>query len=155
MPLPTHLPIPQNFRQIGRPAQLRRYYVKRKLEKFAKFAADVLPYEVAWLQQVQQFQDADNREILETLAYNCYHPRMPVAFRPSIDKRKYSNLMQWVQQRLASIDVDKHLVHINALDQQITTDSIGPAEENALLQAIVRYDKPTFYFVNFYELTLK
>lgn len=128
--------------------------MKRKLEKFAEFAADVLPHEVAWLQQVQQFQDADNREILETLAYNCHHPRTPVAFRPSIDKRKYSNLMQWVQQRLASIDVDKHLVHINALDQQIMTDSIGPAEEKALLQAIVRYDKPAFYFVKFYELTL-
>ena len=128
--------------------------MKRKLEKFVEFAADVLPHEVAWLQEVQQFQDANNREILETLAYNCHHPRTPVAFRPSIDKRKYSNLMQWVQQRLASIDVDKHLVHLNALDEKIMTDSIGPAEEKALLQAIVRYDRPAYYFVKFYELTL-
>ena len=128
--------------------------MKRKLEKFAEFAADLLPHEVAWLQQVQQFQDADNREILETVAYNCQHSRTPVAFRAAIDKRKYSNLMQWVQQRLAGIDVDKHLVHLNQLDEKIMTDSIGPAEEKALLQAIVRYDRPVFYFVKFYELTL-
>ena len=127
--------------------------MKRKLEKFAEFAADLLPHEVAWLQQVQQFQDADNREILETIAYNCQHSRTPVAFRAAIDKRKYSNLMQWVQQRLAGIDVDKHLVHLNQLDEKIMTDSIGPAEEKALLQAIVRYDRPVFYFVKFYELT--
>ncbi|WP_426059770.1 hypothetical protein [Hymenobacter sp. B1770] len=79
--------------------------MKRKLEQFAEFAADILPHEIAWLLQVQQFQDADNREILETIAYNCHHSRTPVAFRPAIDKRKYSNLMQWIQQRLDSIDV--------------------------------------------------
>ena len=67
----------------------------------------MLPHEVAWLQQVQQFQDADNREILETLACNCHNPRRPVAFRPGTDKRKYSNLMQWVRQRLASIVLPK------------------------------------------------
>jgi hypothetical protein len=128
--------------------------MKKKLEKFAEFAADILPHEITWLMQVQQFQDADNREILETIAYNCHHSRTPVAFRPAIDKRKYSNLMQWIQQRLDSIDVDKHLVHLNQLDQKIMTDSINPAEEKALLQAIVRYDKPAYYFVKFYELTL-
>ena len=128
--------------------------MKKKLEKFADFAADILPHEVAWLMQVQQFQDADNREILETIAYNCQHSRTPVAFRPAIDKRKYSNLMQWIQQRLASIDVDKHLVHLNLLDQKIMTDSISSVEEKALLQAIVRYDRPAYYFVKFYELTL-
>ena len=77
-----------------------------------------------------------------------------MAFRATIDKRKYSNLMQWVQQRLAGIDMDKHLVHLNQLDGKIMTDSIGSAEEKVLLQAIVRYDRPTFYFVKFYELML-
>ena len=41
--------------------------------------------------------------------------------------------MQWVQQRLTSVDVDKHLVHLNALDEKIMTDSIGSVEEKALL----------------------
>ena len=77
-----------------------------------------------------------------------------MAFRATIDKRKYSNLMQWVQQRLAGIDVDKHLVHLNQLDGKIMTDSIGSAEEKVLFQAIVRNDRPTFYFVKFYELML-
>lgn len=128
--------------------------MKKKLEKFADFASDVLPHEIAWLMQVQQFQDADNREILQTIEHNCQHPRTPVAFRTAIDKRKYSNLKQWIQQRLDSIDVDKHLIHINQLDQKIMTDSIGPAEEKVLLQAIARYDRPEYYFTKFYELTV-
>ena len=45
---------------------------------------------------------------------------------------------------MAGIDVDEQLVHLNALNKQIMTDSIGPAEAKALLQAIVRYDKPAF-----------
>jgi hypothetical protein len=128
--------------------------MKKKLEKFADFATDMLPHEIAWLMQVQQFQDADNREILETIAYNCQHPRTPGTFRTAIDKRKYSNLKLWIQQKLDSIDVDQHLVRINALDQKIMTDSISPAEEKALLQAIARYDRPEYYFSKFYELTL-
>ena len=88
MPAP-HYPLTPEFSVIGRPAHPRRYSVKRKPDKFAEFAANVLPHEVAWVQEVQQFQDADNREILETLAYNCHYPRTLVAFRPSIDKRKY------------------------------------------------------------------
>jgi hypothetical protein len=146
----------QNFRYFAAcyASKARPCIMKRKLEKFADFAADVLPHEIAWLMSVQQFQDADNREILQTIAYNCDHSRTPVAFRPAIDKRKYSNLMQWIRQRLDSIDVDKHLVHINELDQKIMTDSISPAEEKALLQTIARYEQPTYYFVKLYELTL-
>ncbi|KUG08213.1 hypothetical protein [Solirubrum puertoriconensis] len=128
--------------------------MKRKLAKFEDFAADVLPHEIAYLMQVQQFQDADNLEILKTLEYNCVHTRTPVAFRASIDKRKYSNVKQWIQQRLDAIDVDKHLVYINEMNQKIMTDAITPAEEKTLLQAIARYQQPYFYFLKFYELTL-
>ncbi|TGE16607.1 hypothetical protein E5J99_09525 [Hymenobacter elongatus] len=34
------------------------------------------------------------------------------------------------------------------------TDSISPGEEKALLQTIARYEKPDYYFIKFYELTL-
>ncbi|QDA58773.1 hypothetical protein [Hymenobacter jejuensis] len=128
--------------------------MKKKLGKFGDFAGDILPHEIAYLIQVQQFQDAQNLEILQTIEYNCHHPRTPVAFRAGIDKRKYSNLKQWIGQRLDSIDVDKHLVYLNEMDQKIMTDSISPVEEKVLLQAIARYHKPDFYFMKFYELTL-
>ena len=62
--------------------------------------------------------------------------------------------MQYVPQRLVSIDVDKHLVHLNQLDEKIMTDFISPAEEKALFQTIRRYDHPAFYFVKSYELAL-
>lgn len=128
--------------------------MKKQLGKFGDFAFDILPHEVAYLLQIQQFQDAENLEILQTIAYNCQHTRTPAAFRTDIDKRKYSNLKQWIQQRLAAIDVDQHLVYLNEMDQKIMTDSISPTEEKGLLQTIVRYAKPDFYFVKLYELTL-
>lgn len=58
----------RNFQQIGDRAHLRRYSV-RKPWKLIEFPTDVLPHEAAWLQEVQQFQPADNRGILEILVW--------------------------------------------------------------------------------------
>ena len=50
--------------------------------------------------------------------------------------------------------MDKHLVHLNQLDEKIMTDSTGLVEEKALLQTIPRYDRSVFCFVKSYELML-
>jgi hypothetical protein len=129
--------------------------MKIKLQLFSDFANDILPHEISYLMQVQQFQDKDNLAILQRVEYNCLHTRTPVPFDTSIDKRKYSNVKLWITHKLDQIDVDKHLLYINDMDHKIMTDSISPEEEKGLLQAMARYNKPYFYFMKFYELALR
>lgn len=126
--------------------------MRNKLQKFTDFANKLLPHETAYLLSIQQFEDKIKLGILEQMDQNCRNLRHFTPYDDGIDKRKYSNLKQWIEERLAAIDVDVHFEWMSLLEQKIMTDSIEPEEEKQLLHNIRDYDKPGFYFCKFYEL---
>lgn len=127
--------------------------MRNKLQKFTEFANSLLPHETAYLLSVQQFQDAKKLEILQQIDYNCQNANQLKPFDETLDKRKYSNLKTWIEERLTEIDVDAQYNWIAHIHQRIMTDAIAPEEEKALLKALKEYPlSKSFYFVKFYEL---
>ncbi|MCB0548553.1 MAG: hypothetical protein KDD19_13310 [Phaeodactylibacter sp.] len=126
--------------------------MRMKLQKFTEFANTLLPHETAYLLSTQQFEDDIKLGVLKLIDYNCTNIRQFTAYDVSIDKRKYSNLKNWITERLEAIDVDVRFDWMSRLERQVMTDSIEPQEEKQLLKAIREYDKLDFYFTKFYEL---
>lgn len=126
--------------------------MRRKLQKFTEFANSLLPHETAYLLGTQQFEDEIKLSILERLDYNCRNIRQFTPFDRNIDKRKYSNLKNWVNDRLEAADVDLRFDWMIHLERQIMTDAISPQEEKQLVKAVRDYTELDFYFTKFYEL---
>ena len=126
--------------------------MRKKLQKFTDFASSLLPHETAYLLGSQQFEDTIKLSILERLDYNCRNIRQFTPYDKSIDKRKYSNLKNWINDRLEAIDVDERFEWMSHLERQIMTDAIEPKEEKQLIRSIRDYDELGFYFTKFYEL---
>ncbi len=101
---------------------------------------------------VHQFTDPDKVSILETMDHNSRHLTDGKLFDESIDKRKYSYVISWVSERLATIDVDEQFRKLTHLDQQIATDAIQPEEERQLSKIIRDTDHRAFNFTRIYEL---
>lgn len=123
-----------------------------KLQKFTDFANTLLPHEATYLLSIQQFEDKVKLGILELMAYNCEHIRQFTPFDTTIDKRKYSNLKNWICDRLEAIDVDHRFDWMSRVERQIMTDDIEASDEKMLLKSIREYDQLDFYFTKFYEL---
>lgn len=126
--------------------------MRNKLQKFGEFAAGMLPHETTWLLSVEQFEDEVKRDILLEMHRYCGKIQEEPSFNTSIDKRKYSNLKGWIEERLASIDVDERFDWLSLMERKIMTDSIEPQEEKILLKSIREYEAPDFYFMKFFEL---
>ena len=126
--------------------------MRNKLQKFGDFAASLLPHETAYLLSIQQFEDEVKLGILQLMHENCGKVSRHTPYDTAIDKRKYSNLKSWIEERLAVIDVDERFDWLSLMERKIMTDAIEPQEEKALLKAIRDYAAPDFYFVKFYEL---
>ena len=126
--------------------------MRSKLQTFTAFANSLLPHETAYLLSVQQFEDEVKLGILELMDQNCRRVRQHKAYDPTIDKRKYSNLKNWIIEKLEQIDVDAQFEWMSQMEQKIMTDTIAPKEEKVLIRRIKRYEKPGFYFTKFYEL---
>lgn len=126
--------------------------MRNKLQIFTNFANTLLPHETHYLLGVQQLADQVKLGILERVDYNCQHINQFTPYDPNIDKRKYSHLKNWVQQRLTELDVDAHFEWMSTLERQITTDAIEAEEEKTLLREIRQYQHPGFFFTKFYEL---
>lgn len=129
--------------------------MRDKLRKFTEFAQQLLPHEVAYLLQVQQFQDQDNLHILTHIHEEVSKAHPNLNFDLSIDKRKYSNLKKWITQRLEAIDVDAQFRQYCEWEQHIATDSIPPESEQQLQRTMREFEPPGFYFQKFYELVLQ
>ena len=127
---------------------------KIKLKKFTAFAKEILPHEADYLLSIQQFEDIQKVEILKRLQANAHHQQNQIHFNTSIDKRKYSSLMDWIQNRLDAIDVDKYFRWINEMDLKVTTDAITHEEERLLLRRIKHYLHPIHNFMKFFELVI-
>ncbi len=126
--------------------------MKNKLQKFTDFANSLLPHETAYLLAIQQFEDKVKLSILQQVAHNSHHIKQFTPYDTSIDKRKYSNLKSWIEERLQAIDVDAHFVWMSDMERKIMTDAIEPQEEKQLIKAIRDYDRLDFFFTKFYEL---
>ncbi|MDY0102641.1 MAG: hypothetical protein RBS07_06855 [Lentimicrobium sp.] len=123
-----------------------------RLSNFTQFANSLLPHEVIYLKSVQQFKDAQNIEILDLIYHNTHHPDQTFPYKTSIDKRKYSNLKAWINEKLQSINVDVFYEWLLETDIKIMTDSISPREEDALIRLIRNFEIPPYYFIRLYEI---
>ncbi|MEL7120026.1 MAG: hypothetical protein AAFO07_11315 [Bacteroidota bacterium] len=126
--------------------------MRAKLQKFTEFANKLLPHETSFLLKAQQFEDKIKLGILEQIDYNCQNIRQFTPYDSSIDKRKYSNLKNWINERLEAYDVDHRFEWMSEMERKIMTDSIEYKEEKALIKEVRDYDRPGFYFTKFYEL---
>ena len=127
--------------------------MRQKLQKFTDFTQSLLPHEVVYLQHIQQFQDDVRRQILDKIGQYTHHWPEEDPFDTDIDKRKYSHLKHWIEEKLEEIDVDSQYLQIKAWHQGITTDTITPEQEKALLKKIKEYPlSMSFYFAHFYDL---
>ena len=101
--------------------------MRPKLKTFSDFAARLLPHETQYLLKIQQLTDESKLGILMLADRNARHIHEQIPYDPDLDKRKYSNLKSWVEQRLGAVDVDRHFEWMSALhlqDNYIAT-SIG------------------------------
>lgn len=123
-----------------------------RLPTFTVFANSLLPHEVSYLKSVNQFKDAENIGILDLIFHNTHHPEQTLPFKTSIDKRKYSNLKNWITDKLSANDVDKFYDWLLEIDRKIMSDTIAPKEEDQIIRLIRGFKKPHYYFVRFYEI---
>lgn len=126
--------------------------MREPLQKFADFAASLLPHETAYLMSVQQLADEDRIKILTLMHHNSHQPNQAQPFDTAIDKRKYHHLQTWINEKLRDIDVDVQLHDMLALEQRLATDALTPDDDKNLLKTIRTYRHPGFYFIRFYEL---
>lgn len=120
--------------------------------KFSSFVNSLYPHEVAYLESVQQFQDEENLRILERIQYNVHHPFKAKSFFDDIDKRKYSNLMKWIKDKLSSADVDVFFEWVIEMDKKINMDNLFPEDEKMLIKYIKIINPRSFFFMRFYEM---
>lgn len=126
--------------------------MRNKLDKFTAFARGLLPHETAYLLSVQQFDDKVKLAILERIDQNCGRLDVEIPFDEEIDKRKYSNLKQWISERLNTVDIDTEYEWLLELERQIETDSIGPDAEERLLAGLRQCAATDYHFVKYVEL---
>ncbi|MEM8897195.1 MAG: hypothetical protein AAGC85_03790, partial [Bacteroidota bacterium] len=126
--------------------------MRNKLQKFTTLTDSLLPHETAYLLDVQQFQDPVRLDILKRVHHNAQFIDDFIPYDEEIDKRKYNHLQNWIQTRLAAVDVDEQYSWMLSLEKKIMTDEILWEDEKVLLKEIRHYDQPTFYFTRLYEL---
>lgn len=126
--------------------------MRSKLQKFAAFANALLPHEVDYLLSTERFDDAERRRVLEQVSENCRKITGHAAFDEAIDKRKYSYLKTWIEERLEAIDVDFQYEWLCTLELRVMTDSIRPDEEKRLLRLFAAGDATEFNFLKLYDL---
>ena len=126
--------------------------MKQKLKKFSSFVEVLLPQEVVFLNSIQQFDDVDKASILEKVTMYALGTVDTLDLDISIDKRKYSLLLQWMKTRLERQDVDNRFRWINKLHADIMLDRVEPSQEVAVIKSLSQYKPTHFYFFNYYEM---
>ncbi|TNE30353.1 MAG: tetratricopeptide repeat protein [Bacteroidetes bacterium] len=126
--------------------------MKQKLAKFTEFAENLFPHEVYYLSRIENFQTPENKGIFEVILYNLDHRADPRAFDESIDKRKYSNLKKWIDEKLNEADVDHQLRVIQELEAKVLLDQVDKRTENEIQKWLQRGVPSHYYFRKIYEL---
>jgi len=126
--------------------------MRSKLQKFADFANALLPHEADYLLSVQRFEDGDKRRLLLQVSANC---RKITGFEPydqEIDKRKYSSLKAWIEEKLGAVDVDREYEWLTRMEVLIMTDAIPAQDEKELLRLFRSADATAYNFLKLYDL---
>lgn len=126
--------------------------MRSKLQTFTAFANSLLPLELEYLQSIQRLEDSERIHILETMAANAKEVEATIPYDEQIDKRKYSSLKSWVEERLDAIDVDKEYEWLVQVEVQICTDSIRLEAEKRLLRRFQTADATAYNFIKLYDL---
>ena len=126
--------------------------MRNRLHKFTTFAGQLLPHETAFLLRTQKLADPERLAILQRVDLNCREISQFTPYDPSIDKRKYNHLQNWINQRLSDIDVDGHHKWLLEVERRIMTDCIEQDDEKKLLKQVRNYQHPGYYFMKFYEV---
>lgn len=126
--------------------------MKGKLKKFTEFSKTILPNEAKYLESRYHFTDSEKLTIISRVITNALSQNTFVDFDEEIDKRKYSYIKNWIEKKLASIDVDATIGWIMLLKQKILTDAITSNEEKEFLSYISTYKTINFNFQNLYDL---
>jgi hypothetical protein len=129
---------------------------KEKFKKFKSLAANLLPHESEYLIQSIKSTDPDKLAILKNLAsYVSQHsPKEPLVVDEKIDKRKYSNLLHWIQSELLKIDVDQKLQWTTSTHELILLDRVHPEREQHLINAAKQFTSSDFNFLRFYDMLI-
>ena len=126
--------------------------MKPKLKKFTEFSQNILPHEATYLSALHQFKDPEKSQIIELVITNSLSEKNPISFNQQIDKRKYSYIKKWINNKLSTIDVDIIINWIMLLKNKVLTDAITTSEEKEFLQYIINYKKVDYNFQNLYDL---
>jgi len=126
--------------------------MKLKLVTFSDFANHLYPHEADYLMSIQNFSKGVNREILNTLHWNCHNPLKPKEYDSKLDKRSYSYVKTWVNQALDKADVDKFYEWLAYTEKQVMIDAITPEEEKEILAFLKSINPSKYFFLRFYEL---
>ncbi len=125
---------------------------RSKLQKFTAFTRTLLPHETRYLLSIQHFDDKVKLAILQRVDDNCRQLHTFTPYDESIDKRKYSNLKHWIQERLRAIDVDAQYEWLLQAERDIETDRISPTTEAQLVAHLRQVTPQTYHFTKCYEL---
>ncbi|WP_137092466.1 hypothetical protein [Mangrovivirga cuniculi] len=127
---------------------------KQKLKKFIEFASGLLPHEVKYLLDIQQFEDSDNLTILNQTNEYVNKNADNNIFSTHIDKRKFSRIMRWMQEKLRAADVDAEFSLLIELENNLMNDNLSQGQEKQLLKIINNTEQDEYYFMKRYELGL-
>ena len=125
--------------------------MKQKLKKFTEFSKTILPHEANYLKSVIQFTDDEKLKIINLLISNALSKLEFKDFDTAINKRKYSYIKDWVEKKLANIDVDATIDWLITLKKKILTDAITSNEELEFLQYVIQYKTVEYNFQSLYE----
>lgn len=123
-----------------------------QLTKFSSFSNSLYPHEVVYLDSIQNFQDDQTVKIMDRIRYNVNNPDKAKAYYPEIDKRKYSNLMKWIREKLSAADVDVFFEWGIEMDKKVNMDNLLPEDEKKLLKFVKIITPTSYFFMRFYEL---
>lgn len=126
--------------------------MKEKLKKFKSYSSTLLPFETDFLLKKLNSQDNEKLDILRRVNKHASDIDANHDFDVSIDKRKYSSLMHWMQEQLNRIDIDKKLDWITSVQKCILLDNIQPGDEERISQSLKYFKPSNYYFIHYYEM---
>jgi len=126
-----------------------------KLNKFRQFSEKLLPLETTLLNDVQQFEDEDRKLILERVHRAAHGKDKLLELEDHIDKRKYSDMLKWMQKRLDELDVDFEYDKLSEIDLRIHRDNVELEDERTIIKLLERIRPESYNFMAFYEMLLK
>jgi hypothetical protein len=125
---------------------------KTFLASFIQFEQTLLPHQIEWIVCINLMRDPEKIRILNLLHHNLLQPKKAHPYPYTIDKRKYSFIRKYIEEKLKTIDVDLFYSWLCETDRKIMTDNLSLDDERHIVRYIKNYSHPNYYFLRFYEL---